>query len=494
MRKTQTWLVLAIIAVLAVGLVACKFRYTKDSRPGAAKPPQVVEGTKNVGLQASGTVGYSDITERAVKSVVNISSTKVLKSQPMGGPFFNDPFFRRFFGDPRGMMPRERRERALGSGVIVSKDGYILTNNHVVADADEVQVLFPDGRELRAKIIGADEKSDVAVIKVEGENFDPLPLGESSKLRLGEVVLAIGNPFGLSGTVTMGIVSALGRANVGITDYEDFIQTDAAINPGNSGGALINTRGELVGVNTAIFSRTGGYEGIGFAIPINMARSVMDSLVKYGRVERGYLGVNIQDLKPEMAEQFGLKTNAGALISDVAKDSPAEKAGLKRGDVVISLNGQTVSDAAHFRNLVSQTPVGADAEVTIMRDRSEKKLTVTVGRNPADKDVPLAVNQPEDKEEADAGVGMTVANLTRAVRQRFDMPADLQGVVVVRVDPGGSAADAGLRPGDVIMEANRQPLKGVADLKRAIDQAHGDRVMLLINRGGVTSYLLLRAK
>jgi serine protease Do len=292
----------------------------------------------------------------------------------------------------------------------------------------------------------------------------------------------------------MGIVSALGRANVGITDYEDFIQTDAAINPGNSGGALINTRGELVGVNTAIFSRTGGYEGIGFAIPINMARSVMDSLVKYGRVERGYLGVNIQDLKPEMAEQFGLKTNAGALISDVAKDSPAEKAGLKRGDVVISLNGQTVSDAAHFRNLVSQTPVGADAEVTIMRDRSEKKLTVTVGRNPADKDVPLAVNQPEDKEEADAGVGMTVANLTRAVRQRFDMPADLQGVVVVRVDPGGSAADAGLRPGDVIMEANRQPLKGVADLKRAIDQAHGDRVMLLINRGGVTSYLLLRAK
>jgi serine protease Do len=453
----------------------------------------VIEGAKGAAPQASATAGYSDIAEQAVKSVVNIASVKVRRDRQPQGPFFNDPFFRFFFRD-RGYMPRERRERALGSGVIVTADGYILTNNHMVADAAELLVVLQDGRELTGKTVGADEKSDVAVIKVEATGLTPLPLGDSAKLRLGEVVLAIGNPFGLSHSVSMGIVSALGRANVGINDYEDFIQTDAAINPGNSGGALINTRGELVGINSAIFSRSGGYEGIGFAIPVNMARAIMDSLVKFGKVERGFIGVNIQDLRPEMADQFGLTKPGGALISDVSKGSPADDAGLERGDVVIAFSGQAVNDSSHFRNLISQTPVGTKAELTIVRDKKQRTLAVTIGRNPNEREAPLAEPADVEREESDSTLGLTVANLTRAALERFDLPPDTQGVLVVKLIPDGRAAEAGLRPGDVIMEVNRAPVNEVGAFKRALDKSDNKRALLLVNRGGSTSFVMLRLK
>jgi serine protease Do len=492
------FLFLAVLSLLlALAGASCRLDLKKEpaAKPGGKLPP-VVEGPQVVPPEARATEGYSDIAEKAVKTVVNISSTKVIRSRgPENSPLFNDPFFRHFFGQQFGNMPRERRERALGSGVIVSKDGYILTNNHVVSDADEVLVVTTDGRELHAKTVGADEKTDLAVVKVPADDLEPIALGDSAKLRLAEVVLAIGNPFGLSGTVTMGIVSALGRTHMGITDYEDFIQTDAAINPGNSGGALINTRGELVGINTAIESRTGQYEGVGFAIPINLARSVMNSLIKFGHVERGYLGVMIQEVKPEMAQALGLPKAGGALVGDVTKDSPAAQAGLQRGDVVIRFNGKDIADTNQLRNLASETPVGSKVEVVVLRDKKEKPFTVTIGRLPQDNTEanPVPANAPE-KEESESSVGMTVSALTPALRQHIEAGPNVNGVVVTRVDPDGHAAQAGLQVGDVIMEVNREPVKSGADLKRAVAHPTDKRVLLLVYRGGSTSFVLLRTK
>ncbi len=299
-------------------------------------------------------------------AVVNISTTRVVKSQGMpASPFMDDPFFKHFFGEEFGrqfQIPRERRENSLGSGVIVSADGYIVTNAHVVEKADEIKVLLSDKREFTGKVVGSDPKSDIAVIKIKGKDLPTLNWGDSEKLEVGEYVLAIGNPFGLNSTITLGIVSAVGRANMGIEQYENFIQTDAAINPGNSGGALVNTRGELIGINTAIFSRTGGSMGIGFAIPSNMAKGVMDSLVKTGKVVRGYLGVSIQDLNAEMAKQFGLDDKQGALVSDVVAGSPADKAGIKTGDVILKFDGKEIENSTMLRHRVAETPVGKKTE------------------------------------------------------------------------------------------------------------------------------------
>ena len=291
---------------------------------------------------------FVPIAKRAKASVVNVSSVKKSKQegQSFQNPFFDDPFFRRFFGEEferRMPAPREFQQQGLGSGVIVTQDGYIITNNHVVEGADELNVSFPDKRTFKAKVIGTDPKTDVAVIKIDASNLPALPWGDASQLEVGEMVLAVGNPFGLSQTVTMGIISAIGRANVGIVDYEDFIQTDAAINPGNSGGALVNLKGELIGINTAIFSRSGGYMGIGFAIPSTMAKSVMQSLIKHGKVIRGWLGVSIQDVTPDLAKEFGATENTGALVGDVMEDSPASKANLERGDIITALKMQCLS-------------------------------------------------------------------------------------------------------------------------------------------------------
>ncbi|RME62864.1 MAG: DegQ family serine endoprotease, partial [Nitrospirae bacterium] len=358
---------------------------------------------------------------------------------------------------------RKYKTSSLGSGVIVSEDGYILTNNHVIKDADEILVKLVDKREFKGKVIGSDPKTDLAVVKIDAKGLPAIKIGNSDELKVGEVVLAVGNPFGLSHTITMGIVSAVGRSNVGVADYEDFIQTDAAINPGNSGGALVNIRGELIGINTAIFSTSGGYMGIGFAIPSNMARSVMQSIIKYGKVIRGWLGVTIQDLTKELAEEFKVKGQKGALVTDVVKDSPADKAGLKKGDVIVEFQGKEVRDVRHLRNMVAETPPGTEATLKIIRKGKEKTLTVTIGEFPEE----MAALRGEHITNALKGV--SIQNLTPEIREQLDIPERVKGVVVTSVEPDSPAYGKLLR-GDVIEEINGEKVENIKDYERAISK------------------------
>ena len=429
----------------------------------------------------------ADAAERTVDSVANISSTRVVKfRQTPLSPFFSDPFFQKFFGYRE--IPRERRERSLGSGVIVSADGILLTNNHVVEKASEILVTLTDGREFEAEIVGTDPKSDVAVIRLKGKpkNLKPVPLGDSGKLRLGEVVLAIGNPFGLAHTVTMGIVSAKGRADVGIADYEDFIQTDAAINPGNSGGALINLKGELVGINTAIASRTGGYQGIGFAIPSNMARAVMDSLLAHGRVVRGWLGVSIQDVTKEIAKALKLPRTTGVLISDVHEGSPADKAGLDRGDVILEINKEHIESVGKLRNIIATSGSGKVIDMKILREDKERIFRVTLGELPGSSAQGEMIGKGE-------GVlsGLAVAPVSPAAKEEFNLPQNLDyGVVVTDVQEGSSAGYAGLAPGDVILEVSRTKVKSVGEFRQLYKKSRRNLLLLILRKGG-TFFLVL---
>jgi len=428
-------------------------------------------------------VSLSDVAERTVKSVVNISSTRVVKRPHGLSPYHGNPFFERFFNRPS--PPREQRARSLGSGVIVSKDGVVLTNNHVVEHADEILVTLSDNTQLKAKMVGTDPKSDLAVLRLEGDlsKLLPLPLGDSAKLRLGEVVLAIGNPFGVGQTVTMGIVSALGRADMGIVDYEDFIQTDAAINPGNSGGALVSLRGELIGINTAILSRTGGYQGIGFAIPTAMARPIMDSLLEHGKVLRGWLGVVIQNLTPEIAKAMKLPVSQGVLVADVQPDSPASKAGLERGDVITALDGKPMHAVSKLRNQIATAGSGTKVKLQVLREGKSREVELALGVLPGDQIAHLGPQQ---------GVlgGLTVEPLGDEVRRRMRLPRRTTGVVVTEVKPGSAADTAGLRDGDLILEINRQTVKDAYQFS-TVYKAAKDPVLLLVFREGTTMYLLL---
>lgn len=433
------------------------------------------------------------VAKQAKASVVNVSSTKKV-SEGQGflespSPFFDDPFFRRFFGEEferRFRRPREFRQEGMGSGVIVSADGYIVTNNHVVENADEIEVSLPDKRTFKAKVIGTDPKTDVAVIKIEATGLPILPWTDSSRLEVGELVLAVGSPFGLTQTVTMGIISAVGRANMGIVDYEDFIQTDAAINPGNSGGALVNLHGELVGINTAIFTRTGGYMGIGFAIPSNMVRTVMDSLIKHGKVVRGWLGVSIQELTPDLAKEFGVSETAGALVADVMEDSPASKAGFERGDVVTELDGRPVRDPTHLRTLVADSAPGTKVTITLLRDKRRMSLEVTLGELPKDLSAQLT---PGDAKGEHALAGVQVGPLSRDEARELRIKG---GVVVRRINPSSLAARAGLQEGDVVREVNRQAVTSVEEFERRVGKLKAkERVLLLVTRGRATIYLAI---
>src|SRR6266436_2262709 len=335
------------------------------------------------------TTSFAPVVKRVAPSVVNVFTTKTVRNQsPEMMPFFDDPFFRRFFGEQFGgeqprRQPRKFKERSLGSGVVVSKDGYILTNNHVVDGADEVKVsLAKDKKEYTAKIAGRDPKTDIAVLKIDAKDLPFVTFADSDKIEVGDVVLALGNPFGIGQTVTMGIVSAVGRGGMHIEDYEDFIQTDAAINPGNSGGPLVDAEGRLIGINTAILSRSGGNQGIGFAIPSNLARDVAQSLVRDGHVTRGYLGVMIQDVNPALAKEFKLKDNTGAIVGDVTEKSPAEKAGLKEGDVILEFNGKKVTDSRHLKLEVARTQPGESVPLKVLRDGATKNIEVTVKELP----------------------------------------------------------------------------------------------------------------
>ncbi len=428
----------------------------------------------------------SEVSSRVSPSVVNISTTMTVTAQETPfGELFNDPFFRRFFGTPFG--PEQKyRTTALGSGVIVSKDGYILTNNHVVKNAEKIKVILYDKRQYDARVIGTDPKTDLAVIKIDEKNLPAIKIGNSDRLRVGDVVLAIGNPFGLSHTVTMGIVSAVGRSNIGLADYEDFIQTDAAINPGNSGGALVNAKGELVGINTAIFSKSGGYMGIGFAIPSNMAKAVMESIIKYGKVIRGWLGVTIQNITPEIAKHLGIKANKGALVTDVVKGSPADSAGLKRGDLIVEYNGNPVNNTTELRNMVAQTRPGKIVELKVIRDGREITMTVTIG------ELPEKLAEAGTPAHENILKGVYVQNLTPQIREELSIPSDVQGVVVTNVDEDSPAYGI-LRRGDVITEVNRREIKDTKDFENALSRTKPDEsVLLLVYRHGGYVYLTIK--
>jgi serine protease Do len=429
----------------------------------------------------------AEITEAVKPSIVNISTTRTIQLKGQANPFFDDPFFRRFFGDQFN-MPKERKTASLGSGVIVTPDGYILTSSHVIKDADEINVTLSDEREFKGKIIGTDTMTDLGIIKIDATGLPAISWGDSEALRVGETVLAIGSPYGLSQTVTMGIVSAVGRANVGIADYEDFIQTDAAINPGNSGGALVNVRGELVGINTAIFSTTGGYQGIGFAIPTSMAKNVMDSLIDKGKVIRGWFGVTIQSLTPELAKQFNLKDDKGALVGDVVDNSPADKAGLLRGDVIIEYEGEKVEEPYQLRNMVANTKPGHKAEVKIIRDKKIETKTVIIGELPVEAQMPSTVQYDNLLK------GVSVQDLTPQIYSRFKLPEKLTGVIVSNVSPDSPAAML-LVQGDVIMEINRGKITSAKGYEDIVSQLKPEEdILLLIFRNGSSLFVTLSAK
>ena len=443
------------------------------------------------------TFSFSQVVKKVAPSVVHIYSTKTVRQDPAMSPFFDDPFFRRFFGAPFEGLPRERREQSLGSGVVVTEDGYILTNNHVVEGANEIKVAFGDDKTTYdAKIIGNDPQTDLAVIKIEGKKLPALTVADSDKLEVGDVVLAIGNPFGVGQTVTMGIVSAKGRGGMGIVDYEDFIQTDASINPGNSGGALVDAMGRLVGINQSIISRSGGSQGIGFSIPINLARYVMECLITEGKVIRGFLGVIIQPVTPDLAKEFKLPENAGALVGEVTAKSPAAEAGLKEGDVIVEFNGKKVTDSRHLRLMASQTAPGTKAPVKVLRDGKEQTFTVQLGELPSERLARAGRSSGGGlRRDAQADVldGVTVDDLDARSRSRFDIPNNIRGALVVDVEQGSPAAEAGLRPGDVILEINRQRVTSADEAVQLSEEIKGDRVLLRVYSGGVSRFIVVNA-
>ncbi len=439
-------------------------------------------------------VSYSSVVKRVAPSVVKVTTTAKVKNVAMEGfPGMDNDLLQRFFG-PQLQRPNRGRQmpvphqEGLGSGVIVSKDGYILTNNHVVDGADTVKVALQDGRDFEAKVVGRDPKTDVAVIKIDAKDLPTLELANSENIEVGDVVLAIGNPFGIGQTVTMGIVSADGRGYMGL-DYEDFIQTDAPINPGNSGGALVDTAGRLVGINTAILSRTGGNQGIGFAVPANLAHTVMTSLVADGKVTRGYLGAMIQDLTPPLAKQFQLKDNSGALVGEVKPGSPADKSGLKAGDVVTDFNGRKVTDSRHLRLRVAETRPGTIVAMKVLRDGATKNLSVTVRELPGE---PKIVNASAST-DSETGVlnGVGVGDLDSQARAQLQAPAGLKGVVVTEVAADSPAAEAGLKAGDVILEINRKPVKTADEAVKLTESSSDKTTLLRVWSNGGSRYIVV---
>jgi serine protease Do len=448
------------------------------------------------------TTSFSGVVTKVSPSVVNVLTTKQVTVQQGNQQIMMDPFFRRFFGDQFKEMPqmapqeRTRKEQGLGSGVIMSKDGYVITNNHVIEGMDEIVVGLAnadDGKTYPAKIIGKDPRTDIAILKIEGTDFQAATLGDSDKIEVGDVVLAVGNPFGVGQTVTMGIISALSRALPIFNEisYQDFIQTDASINPGNSGGALVDSDGRVIGINTAILSRTGGNQGIGFAVPINLARSVMTSILENGRVIRGFLGVVIQPITPELAKAFKLTTEQGALVSQVTPGEAGDKAGLKNGDVITEFNGVKTKGVKELRMLVGQTPPKKPIKVKYLREGREKETTVTLSELSPEKEE-LAMNNPIGTDSKELFKGVDLSEVTPIIRQQLKLPDTIKGAVVTNLDQNAQAYEDGLRQGDVIIELNQKSVSSLDELTKAVQANKEPSYLLRVWTNGAIRYLVLK--
>ncbi len=487
MKKTN---LLIAMSLIFAGLVA---GFVLTARLGRQEIT-LADGKSTVSPEASDLLGkfssaLAEVAKASEPSVVSISTSKTVSmDQSHFGGLGDDPFFRHFFDQQFGHSfgrQRKFRSSALGSGVIISKDGYLLTNNHVVQEADSIKVTLFDNREFTGKVVGTDPKTDVAVVKIEADNLPAAILGNSDNLKTGQLVMAVGIPFGLSHTATVGVISAVGRSNVGIADYEDFIQTDAAINPGNSGGALVNIKGEVIGINTAIFSTSGGYMGIGFAIPSNMAKTVMESIIKNGKVIRGWLGISIQDLNPQLAKSFGLSEAKGALVSEVLKDGPAAKAGLKRGDIISEFNGKAITSATELKNQAAGASPGTTVAIKIIRNGKTMDLSLTMGEYPEK----MGEIMPASSEQGLPGV--KVGELTPQMHSRLGIPEDVQGVLVEEVAPNSPVAGI-LQANDVISEINRKPVSNLEEYRDASGSyREKGTTLLLIYRDGASLYLTI---
>ncbi|MDB5049526.1 MAG: protease Do [Fibrobacteres bacterium] len=494
------------------GLIECKSQTkgqaAQAGQPATAEAPAQSQPVQSTGSQArygAFQTVFTDVAKKVVPSVVSVSMERTVTAPQNPFEFFfgPDPFGSGEDGRPQSRAPRRKqKESGLGSGFITDVKGYILTNNHVVEGAQKITVQLSDEREFDAEVVGTDKPSDLAVIRIKGKipaGLVPLKFGDSDKLEIGEWVIAVGAPFGLYETVTTGIISAKGRQNTGISTYGNFLQTDAAINPGNSGGPLVNLNGEAVGINTAIYSQSGGYQGIGFAIPVNLAKNIMESLIKSGKVTRGWLGVSIQPVSPDIADALGLKDRRGALVGDVVAGGPADKAGLKRGDVVLKLQGQDVRDANDLMNRIALIPPGSTVDLTVFRDGKQQNLKAKIAKRDEEK-----VAQEESGgggggavEGGDiSSLGMEATDLTDEVRRQFQIGGNIKtGVVVTRVDPDGSAAEAGLQEGDIIVEANRKKVDSAKDLRDIVAKAgKGKKILFLVNRKGTTFFSMATPK
>ena len=480
-------------ATLAAGVAMALNPKSSDIQKPKATPINLAVDDRPVSRDGKIGASFAPVVKKVAPSVVKVFTSARMKTTSLPeAPGMDNPMLRRFFGDEFGGPNRQRMDRmpaqhGIGSGVVVTKDGYILTNNHVVENADEVKVAMQDGREFTAKIIGRDPKSDVAVIKIEANGLPFLEMADSDKIEVGDIVLAVGNPFGIGQTVTMGMVSAKDRATLGL-DYEDFIQTDAAINPGNSGGALVDTEGRLIGINTAILSHSGGNQGIGFAIPTNLAHDVMESLVKDGKVTRGYLGVSIQDVTPALAKQFKLDDQKGALVGDVVPKGPADKAGFKSGDVILAFDGKDVRDSRHLKMQVAHTKPGETVSIKVIRDGSSKTLKATIKELPGSPELAKSDSKSDDNGTLN---GVTVDDLNGNVRHQFNIPEEIKGAVVTDVEADSPAYEAGLKPGDVIQEINREPVKGSEDAVRLTENPKDKTSLLKVWSKGGSHYLVV---
>ena len=505
-RKLATWALGAGALALGIGLLIAQpleWRLGNSEDSGTAvlslgssdavaqTPAETREAIQMLKAQST---AFAALAEDILPSVVSITSNKVISAanqRDVPDFFGDDNIFRRFFDQ----MPEEFNQQGSGSGVIVDHDGLILTNNHVVDGADELEVTLYNGDRYPAELVGTDPRSDVAVIRIQADGLHPARLGDSDGLRVGEWVFAAGNPFRLSSSITYGIVSAMGRSNIGLTDYENFIQTDAAINPGNSGGALVNLDGEVVGVNTAIATRSGGYQGIGFAIPINQAKKIMNDLVTDGRVMRGFLGVQINDLNKDMADYYGLEGPRGAIVVSVTDDAPADRAGLQQGDIILEVNGRQVEDVDDLRFKISDLRPGTDVDLTVQRDGRSRNLTANLDEWPSDDDPVADAGRDEYSRDGHPfdDLGFELTNIDRQTRREFDLPSSTDGVLVTDVSALTPAGKAGFRTGDIILKVGEAEVYTVRDIEDEFDRlSPGDPIVFLVQRGEAEFFVAMR--